>query len=249
MRHGRRRVSAFCPRQRQYISTQVLTMASAGVWTGTIFEAPAETSPEFMFPARLINNLSNIRTERFIIRRRFAPAVTDLKTMAVYTDGACASNGLATPRGGFAFVFNENSNGTHARALENKGPTGEVQTHTNNRAELRAVIAFLKYRVWWGEGWKRIVVITDSEYVGKGATTWLRNWACNNWRTAAGRPTANRDLWEALSEVIGAFAEGGCEISFWVVPRRWNTRADAAAKVSCRQESREDYTNELGVLV
>lgn len=96
------------------MSTQVLTMASAGVWTGTIFEAPADLSPEFMFPVRLINNLNNLnntRTERFCIRRRFAPAVTDLKTMAAYTDGACASNGLSAPRGAFAFVFNHTSDG------------------------------------------------------------------------------------------------------------------------------------------
>lgn len=231
------------------MSTQVLTMASAGVWVGTMFEAPADMSPAFMFPVRPINSLNNIRTERFCIRRRFAPAVTDLKTMAVYTDGACASNGLAAPRGAFAFVFNEASNGVHARALENKGPTGEVQTHTSNRAELRAVIAFLKFRVWWGEGWKRIVVISDSEYVCKGATTWLRNWAGKNWRTAAGRPTANRDLWEVLSGLMGTYAEAGCEISFWAVPRSCNTQADAAAKAACRLESSDDYTNVNGILV
>ncbi|KAH7013366.1 ribonuclease H-like domain-containing protein [Ilyonectria destructans] len=224
-------------------------MGSGDVWTGTMFEAPADMSPTFMFPVRLINNLNNNRAERFCIRRRFAPAVTDLKTMAVYTDGACASNGLATPRGAFAFVFNHASNGVHARALENKGPTGEVLTHTSNRAELRAVIAFLKFRVWWGEGWKRIVVISDSEYVCKGATTWLRNWAGNNWRTAAGRPAANRDLWEVLSELLGTYAEGGCEISFWAVPRSCNTRADAAAKAACELESPDDFTHVNGILV
>lgn len=134
------------------MTSQVLTMASAGVWMGTRFEAPTDLSPAFMFPIRLINNLDNRRMERFCIRRRFAPAVTDLKTMAVYTDGACASNGVAAPRGAFAFVFNHTSKGVHARPLENKGPTGEVLKHTSNRAELRAVIAFLKFRVWWGEG-------------------------------------------------------------------------------------------------
>ncbi|KAL6404699.1 putative rnase h domain protein [Ilyonectria robusta] len=229
--------------------TQVLTMASTGVWTGTIFEAPADLSPEFMFPVRPINNLNNTRTERFCIRRRFAPAVTDLKTMAAYTDGACASNGLAAPRGAFAFVFNHTSDGVQAWPPENKGPTGEVRTHTSNRAELRAVIAFLRFRVWWGEGWKRIVVISDSEYVCKGATTWLRNWANNNWRTAAGRPTANRDLWEVLSELMGTYAESGCEISFWAVPRSCNTQADAAAKAACTLKSSDDYGNETGVLV
>lgn len=199
-----------------------------------------------MFPARPINDG---RLSRFCIRRRFTPHISDLKTMAIYTDGACASNGRDAPRGGFAFVFNDTPLGVEARALENKGPAGEVRAHTNNRAELRAVVASLRFRVWWGEGWKRIVVITDSEYVGKGATTWLRGWARNGWRTSAGRPTANRDLWEALSEAMGTYAEGGCEISFWVVPRRWNTQADGAARAACNLQGEDDYVNHDGVLV
>ncbi|KAJ6551157.1 ribonuclease H-like domain-containing protein [Mycena capillaripes] len=202
-----------------------------------------------MFPVRLANTINSRQLERFSIRRRFVPAFSDLKTMMIYTDGACASNGQATPRGGYAFVFNHTAEGKASGALERKGPDGQVYTHTNNRAELRAVIAALKFRTWWGEGWKRVVIVTDSEYVGKGATTWVRNWARNGWRTAAGKLAANRDLWEALSELIGAYAEGGCEISFWMVPREWNTLADAAAKAASRLDGGAEYNNTLGFLV
>lgn len=85
--------------------------------------------------------------------------------------------------------------------------------------------------------------------MSKGATTRLRNWAGNNWRTAAGKPTANRDLWKVLSELLGTYAEGGCEISFWAVPRSCNTRADAAAKAACQLESLDGYANANGILV
>ncbi|KAK0730255.1 hypothetical protein B0H67DRAFT_452205, partial [Lasiosphaeris hirsuta] len=48
---------------------------------------------------------------------------------------------------------------------------------TNNHAELRAAIAALEFRCWWGEGWERIVIATDSKYVADGATAWLLSWA------------------------------------------------------------------------
>lgn len=78
-----------------------------------------------------------------------------------------------------------------------------MYTHPNNRAELRAVLAALTFSIWWGEGWQRVVLVTDSEYVANHATGWLRNWATRGCRTASGRPVANRDLWDELSRIMG----------------------------------------------
>ncbi|KAJ7937058.1 ribonuclease H-like domain-containing protein [Mycena leptocephala] len=215
----------------------VMGNGNDGVWTGTSFEAPANTSPEDLFPATIVENFSPKYLERFCIHPRFVPAVSVPKTMMIYTDGACSFNGLDSPRGGFAFVFNRSPGGKCSSALEQKGPDGQIHVHTSNRAELRAVIAALKFRAWRGEGWKRIVIVTDSEYVGKGATTWMRKWARNAWCTSSGKQAANRDLWEALSEAMGCCADGGCEVSFWMVSRKWNTLADAAAKAAIQLES------------
>ncbi|KAJ7206879.1 RNase H domain protein [Mycena pura] len=217
---------------------------SDGVWTGTTFQAPADTSPGLLFPPSLHGSF-----ERFSIMPSLAPAVSRLETMMIYTDGACASNGLASPRGGFAFVFNTTPGGTVSLALEQRGPDHELHVHTSNRAELRAVIAALAFRAWGGERWKRVVVVTDSEYVGKGATTWMRTWAGNGWRTSAGQPVANRDLWEALSARLGDLARQGCEVSFWMVPRHWNTLADAAAKAGTEMESPEYFTAVYGAMI
>ncbi|CAH0023959.1 unnamed protein product [Clonostachys rhizophaga] len=215
----------------------------AGVWTGSVFNTPPmNLSPQSIFASRQIDTLNHhVNFERFMIRRRYTPWLAGLKTMAVFTDGACASNGLATPKGGCAFSVND-GNGLFSRRLEDKGPTGTAFTPTNNRAELRAVIDFLEGRSWWGEGWTRIVVITDSEYVTKGATVWIRKWASNGWKTAAGKPTANPDLWKELSKLMGQYAEGGCEISFWAIPREWNTRVDTAAKSACMLGTQEKYS-------
>ncbi|KAI0841803.1 ribonuclease H-like domain-containing protein [Hypoxylon sp. FL0890] len=221
-----------------------------GVWTGTRFHATEK--PSFMFPMRFVNSTSVGVFLRFCIRRRFAPHVSSLKTMAIYTDGACSNNGSTknTPRGGYAFVWNEDPSGNHSAALENKGPDGQVHPHTSNRAELRAVIEALKFRSWWGEGWERIVITTDSEYVGKGATEWLRSWAGRDWRTSGGKPVANQDLWRTLSDILGDYAQSGCEISFWTVPRQFNTLADVAAKAAAeRADGRDEYSNIAGVLI
>ncbi|KAG0150241.1 hypothetical protein CROQUDRAFT_231281 [Cronartium quercuum f. sp. fusiforme G11] len=214
-----------------------------GVWVATKFQPPSdsshvELSPDEVFPLRKANATTPAAfIHRYCIRRRFVPVVSGLKTMCIYTDGACLDNGssVTSPRAGAAFVFKDGKEGQINFALENKGVDGQIYTHTNSRAELRAVLAALTYRTWWGEGWERIVVITDSEYVANHATGRLRNWAARGWRVASGKPVANKDLWQELSTVMGSFAKSGCEISFWAVPRRMNAKADKAAKTAAER--------------
>ena len=68
---------------------------------------------------------------------------------------------------------------------------------TNNRMELTAVIealAALKRP-------SRIVLHTDSQYVMKGITEWIRGWKARGWRTAAKEPVKNVDLWTKLDSL------------------------------------------------
>lgn len=127
------------------------------------------------------------------------------------TDGACLNNGQANPRAGWAFVQGLSLEGEPlvvSGRLEQQGPWGDDGLQTSNRAELRAVIAALRFRHWPGEGFRRIVIATDSEYIVDGSTQWARTWVRNNWRTT-GRmgdgyaSVKNKDLWEMLL--------GGCE--------------------------------------
>ena len=39
---------------------------------------------------------------------------------------------------------------------------------------------------------------TDSEYLKKGMTEWIKDWVRRGWKTAQKKPVANRDLWERL---------------------------------------------------
>ena len=45
---------------------------------------------------------------------------------------------------------------------------------------------------------ERIEVYTDSEYLMKGITIWIKNWQKNNWRTKNKKPVLNQDLWKEL---------------------------------------------------
>jgi ribonuclease HI len=103
----------------------------------------------------------------------------------IYTDGACRGN---PGPGGWAALLQM---GEHEKEL-----SGAEALTTNNRMELTAVIRAL-------EALKRPVQIrlyTDSQYVRRGITEWLRAWKARGWRTADRKPVKNQDLWERLEE-------------------------------------------------
>ncbi|KAF5528279.1 Ribonuclease H [Colletotrichum aenigma] len=158
----------------------------------------------------------------------------DKSEALIYTDGACLDNGAAKARGGCAFVFkptySEKESGVVSLRLEDQGPGGEVYQHTSNRAELRAVIAAVRFREWYGEGFKSIVIATDSTYVVNGATDWVRAWMRKDWHLSTGGRVKNRDLWETLLLRIEQLKARGMQVRFWRIPRQWNGEADRAAK-------------------
>jgi ribonuclease HI len=175
------------------------------------------------------------------------------RDLLIYTDGACLNNGQPDPAAGWGFVFRASEPdrpemGRVSGRLEDHGPSGEPHPQTSNRAELRAVIAVLQFRAWFGEGWTRLVIATDSEYVTKGATEWVRTWGRNGWVTSNNTAVKNRDLWEELlGEAIG-FRERGMEICFWRIPRACNEEADRLAKAGAREERHREFYAVIGVL-
>jgi ribonuclease HI len=142
-----------------------------------------------------------------------------------------------------------NTEGYISFHLEKKGPFGDPSPQTSNRAELRAVIAALRFRVWEGEGFKSIVIATDSEYVAEGATTWVRTWVKNGWNGRAG-PVKNKDMWQALLGEFERCHDNGLEVLFWRIPREQNTHADQWAKAGAGEEDVKDkFIDIMGVLV
>jgi len=74
---------------------------------------------------------------------------------------------------------------------------GGERATTNNRMELMAVIEALTAL----KRPSRIVLHTDSQYVMKGITEWIRSWKLRGWKTADKQPVKNVDLWMRLDEL------------------------------------------------
>ncbi len=104
----------------------------------------------------------------------------------IYTDGACKGN--PGPGGWGALLV------SGERRKELFG--GEALT-TNNRMELLAVIRALEALNGPGD----LCIHTDSQYVQKGITEWMRNWKSRGWKTADRKPVKNADLWQRLDEL------------------------------------------------
>ncbi|KAI1118322.1 hypothetical protein F5Y14DRAFT_399998 [Nemania sp. NC0429] len=203
------------------------------VSTATIFTpmSPSET-PEEHFPLQTVYTRTS--QPRFVNRY-------DSREMLLVVDGSCINNGSASQpaTGGCSFAYKGvgrsglttafpfsageqggSEGGTVGFPLEQTGPGGEYHVASSNRAKLRAVIAALQFREWQVEGWRRIVLATDLEYVVFGATSWLVSWAKRRWKTRKAQRVANRDLWEELHSIIDRLAGLGTEVSFWLIPSR-----------------------------
>ncbi|MFD0380217.1 ribonuclease H [Streptomyces sp. NPDC127112] len=77
------------------------------------------------------------------------------------------------------------------------GPLGRA---TNNVGELTALLRLLEAV----EPGTALEVRMDSQYAMKAVTQWLPNWKRNGWKTAAGKPVANRELVEGIDALLAA---------------------------------------------
>ncbi|KAL2176100.1 ribonuclease H-like domain-containing protein [Thermothelomyces heterothallicus CBS 202.75] len=174
----------------------------------------------------------------------------DAGKVLIRTDGACLDNGQQNPKAGWAFWHGFDPSGKLLVAsgrLEKKGPFGGDSIQSSNRAELRAVIAALRFRYWPGEGFHTLVVATDSEYVVEGSTKWAKTWVKNGWVKRGGGGVKNRDLWEALLGEIERYRDEGMAVQFWRISREWNIVADAAAKeAAAKEEAPNEWTEVIG---
>jgi ribonuclease HI len=110
-----------------------------------------------------------------------------VKKVQLITDGACHGN---PGPGGWAAIL---------RYGEKKKEIWGCEPHTtNNRMELRAAIEGLRALKEDCE----VEVVTDSEYLKNGITTWIHGWKRKGWITASKKPVVNQDLWKALDDQV-----------------------------------------------
>ncbi|WP_238318496.1 ribonuclease HI [Thalassospira australica] len=113
--------------------------------------------------------------------------MTTNNQITIYTDGSCTGN---PGPGGYAAIIFE---GDRERII-----TGSETETTNNRMELSAAIAALKAL---DRSRSTVRVVTDSQYLSKGMTTWISDWKAKGWRGSNGKAVKNTDLWRELDEL------------------------------------------------
>lgn len=143
--------------------------------------------------------------------------MSDFEGVTIYTDGACSGN---PGPGGWAWVV---PGGAWA--------SGADAHTTNQRMEITA--AFEALRAFTGP----VSIVSDSTYVVHCFRDgWWRGWQRRGWRNAAGKPVANRDLWEPLIDLVNGRAGG---VTFtWVKGHsgdEWNDLVDELAVRACRE--------------
>ena len=108
-----------------------------------------------------------------------------MKEIELFTDGACRGN---PGPGGWGALLRFGD--------KEKTLCGGERHTTNNRMELMAAIEGLKAL----KETCSVSLTTDSQYVRKGITEWMKGWKKNGWKTAAKKPVKNEDLWRELDE-------------------------------------------------
>ena len=125
--------------------------------------------------------------QHIIMRTRANPnsETQNPQKVEIFTDGACSPN---PGPGGWGAILRY---GTIEKEL-----SGFASQTTNNRMELTAVVEALR-------AIKKpchLTIHTDSQYLKNGITVWIHLWKRNGWKTSAGTPVKNKDLWITLEQ-------------------------------------------------
>jgi ribonuclease HI len=168
-------------------------------------------------------------------RRRIKSLPGDLPDAApgevlVWTDGACrgkggAGAGTGAGPGGWAALVSWDDG-----VLEEF--SGGLAHTTSNIMEMTAALEGLRAL----PSGSRVCVVTDSRYVHDGMTSWMAGWKRKGWRTAAGDPVKNKELWLQLE---AAASDHEVVRWHWVrghIGHALNERADELA-VMARQDA------------
>jgi len=138
-----------------------------------------------------------------------------LKTITIYTDGACIGN---PGPGGWGAVL---IHGETIRELSG----GEPAT-TNNRMEMLGVIRALEAL----EQQSKARIHSDSAYViNCFREQWYVRWERNGWKNSKKEPVENRDLWERMIAFVRTH-----DVE-WIKVKghsgdHWNERCDELAR-------------------
>ena len=109
-----------------------------------------------------------------------------MEKVEIFTDGACRGN---PGPGGYGSIIRTSDQ-------ENE-ISGSAKSTTNNIMELTAAVVALKQLKKPCE----VVLTSDSQYLVKGMTQWIKGWAKKGWITASKQPVKNKAIWLELDQL------------------------------------------------
>lgn len=112
----------------------------------------------------------------------------------VYTDGSCYRNGKTNAVAGIGIYFQHDDARNVSKQIKGK--------LTNNTAELHAILEAFKIIQLDIESGKTVVIVTDSDYAIKCATTYGKSCSQNNWE----KNIANKTLVQTLFEMYEKYS-------------------------------------------
>ncbi|MFQ5865991.1 MAG: ribonuclease HI [bacterium] len=113
--------------------------------------------------------------------------MSELKSVTIYTDGACIGN---PGPGGYAAVLIYQG--------KRKEISGGFNNTTNNRMEIMAVIKGLESL----KGTCKVTLYSDSQYLVNSMNKgWVERWRARGWKRNKAEYALNVDLWKRLLEL------------------------------------------------
>lgn len=162
-----------------------------------------------------------------------APATT---FVLVHADESCLGNDSTKP-----------SPGGNAALVE--APAGDSVARwdfyecapqtTNNKMAIAGAIAALE---WIRRQWKRarVLYISDSEYLVKGMTVWIKDWKARGWRRKGGA-VENLELWQKLDQAVAAH-----DVDWqWIEGHAGHVKNEYANDLAIRAAERQERSNGL----
>jgi ribonuclease HI len=159
-----------------------------------------------------------------------------VERVLVHADESCLGNGLEPPNpGGNAALIEARAGDSFARwdFFECSPNT------TNQKMALAGAIATLE---WLRRRWQRahVLYVSDSEYLVKGSSEWVKNWQARGWKRKGG-PVENLELWQKLVQVAEAH-----EIEWqWVRGHAGHPKNEYANFLATRTAERQERSNGL----
>ncbi|MGH7568577.1 MAG: ribonuclease H family protein [Gemmatimonadales bacterium] len=164
------------------------------------------------------------------------PAPPAPPVVLVHADESCLGNDRSKPSpGGNAALVEARAGDSVARwDLYECAP----QT-TNNRMALAGAIATLEWlRRQWNHA--RVIYVSDSEYLVKGMSVWVRDWQSRGWKRKGG-VIENLELWQKLVQAAVAH-----EVSWhWVEGHAGHPKNEYANDLAIRAAERQERSNGL----